>query len=56
MRKYESPMAEVVAFEVANVIAASGLVPEVPADTPDVLTTWGNRIGEVDSANANIFD
>lgn len=56
MRIYESPKAEIVTFEVANIIAASGLVPEVPADTPEVLTTWGNRIGDVDSVNTNIFD
>ena len=48
MRIYESPKAEVVAFEAADVIATSVITPD---DTPEILTTWGNRIGEVGSKN-----
>ena len=51
MKIYESPKAAVVAFEVVNIITTSVAVPE---DTPEVLTTWGNRIADVGSRS--IFD
>lgn len=51
MKIYESPKAAVVAFEVVNIITTSIAVPE---DTPEVLTTWGNRIADV--GGRNIFD
>ena len=51
MKIYESPKAAVVAFEVVDIITTSIPTPE---DTPEMLTTWGNRIADVGSNS--IFD
>ena len=50
MKKYETPLAQTVAFEAVNIIAASGA-----NDTREKLNTWGSNVEDVDSQSVNLF-
>lgn len=52
MQNYEVPMAHITLFEAVSIILTS---VTLPTDTPDTLSTWGNRIGSIDSEETDIF-